>query len=280
MNILFIGDIVGRPGRELVRRGLGGLVQHHAVDLVIANVENAAAGFGLTKDIGDTFVEAGVDVMTSGNHIWDKKEVLEYMPLQPRLLRPANYPAGAPGRGAYVAQTGDGRAVGVINVMGRVFMLQIDDPFAVVLREIEAIRHRTRVIIVDFHAEATSEKSAMGWHLDGKVTAVIGTHTHVQTADERILPNGTAYLTDAGMTGPHDSIIGMEREPSLGRFLTGMPMKFEPAAGNARLNGVLVEADDKTGRATKITRVSYSEKDLLALPGAPTGAPLQATIER
>jgi len=250
------------------------------VDLVIANVENAAAGFGLTKDIGDTFVEAGVDVMTSGNHIWDKKEVLDYMPLEPRLLRPANYPAGAPGRGSYVAQTRDGRAVGVINVMGRVFMLQIDDPFAVVLREIEAIRHRTRVIFVDFHAEATSEKTAMGGHLDGKVPAVVGTHTHVQTADERVLPNGTAYLTDAGMTGPHDSIIGMDREASLARFLTGMPIKFEPAAGNARLNGALVEADDKTGRATRITRVSYSEAELLALPGAPKGAPLQATIER
>jgi len=276
MNILFIGDIVGRPGRELVRRGLRGLVQHHDVDLVIANVENAAAGFGLTRDIGDSLVDAGVDVMTSGNHIWDKKEVLEYMPAEPRLLRPANYPAGAPGRGSYVAQTGDGRAVGVVNIMGRVFMLQIDDPFAVVLREIEAIRHRTRVIIVDFHAEATSEKTAMGWHLDGKVTAVLGTHTHVQTADERILPHGTAYLTDAGMTGPHDSIIGMDKEPSLARFLTGMPVKFEPAAGNARLNGALIEADDKTGRATRITRVSYSEKELATLSGT---APLHAAVD-
>jgi metallophosphoesterase (TIGR00282 family) len=278
MNILFIGDIVGRPGRELVRRGLPGLVQHHAVDLVVANVENAAAGFGLTKDIGDTIVEAGVNVMTSGNHIWDKKEVLDYMPLEPRLLRPANYPAGAPGRGTYVAQTGDGRAVGVINIMGRVFMTPIDDPFAVVLREIEAIRHRTRVVVVDFHAEATSEKTAMGWHLDGKATAVIGTHTHVQTADERILPNGTAYLTDAGMTGPHDSIIGMAREPSLARFLTGMPVKFEPATGNARLNGAVIDADDKTGRATRITRISYSEADLLALACAPEGSPLRTTV--
>jgi metallophosphoesterase (TIGR00282 family) len=280
VNILFVGDIVGRPGRELVRRGLRRLVLHHGIDLVIANVENAAAGFGLTKDIGDTILEAGVDVMTSGNHIWDKKEVLDYIPLEPRLLRPANYPAGAPGRGSCVAQTGDGRAVGVINVMGRVFMLPIDDPFAVVLREVEAMRHRTRVIIVDFHAEATSEKSAMGWHLDGKVTAVIGTHTHVQTADERILPKGTAYVTDAGMTGPHDSIIGMEREPSLARFLTGMPSKFEPAAGNARLNGALVEVDDKTGRATAITRISYGESDLLALAEAPPNSHLQAISDR
>ncbi|MBI3047323.1 MAG: TIGR00282 family metallophosphoesterase [Acidobacteria bacterium] len=277
MNILFIGDIVGRPGRELVRKGLRALVEHHSVDLVIANVENAAAGFGLTKDLGDAILESGVDVMTSGNHIWDKKEVLEYIPLEPRLLRPANYPAGVPGRGTYVAQTGDGRAVGVINVMGRVFMMHIDDPFMVVLREIEAIRHRARVIIVDFHAEATSEKTAMGWHLDGKVTAVIGTHTHVQTADERVLPNGTAYLTDAGMTGPHDSIIGMEKEPTLARFLTAMPVKFEPAAGNPRLNGAVVEADDKTGRATRITRISYSEVELAQLAGAPRGAPLQVT---
>jgi 2',3'-cyclic-nucleotide 2'-phosphodiesterase len=262
MNILFIGDIVGRPGRDLVDKGLRGLVEHFDVDLTIANAENAAAGFGITRDIGATLLEWGVDVMTSGNHIWDKKEALEYIATEPRLLRPANYPAGVPGRGSYVAQTRDGRSVGVINVMGRVFMTPLDDPFAVVLREIEAIRHRTRVIFVDMHAEATSEKIAMGWHLDGKVTAVVGTHTHVQTADERVLPNGTAYMTDVGMTGPHDSIIGMEKEPSLARFLNGMPSKFEPASGNPRLNGVLVQADDKTGRATKITRISYSANDL------------------
>ena len=273
MNILFVGDIVGRPGREMVRKGVRGLIEHHEIDLVIANVENAAAGFGVTKEIGDTILEWGVDVMTSGNHIWDKKEAIEYIAGEPRLLRPANYPAGVPGRGSYVAQTGDGRAVAVINVMGRVFMAQIDDPFAVVLREIEAIRHKTRVIIVDFHAEATSEKIAMGWHLDGKATAVFGTHTHVQTADERILPKGTAYLTDAGMTGPHDSIIGMEIEPSLTRFLTAMPSKFEPAIANPRLNGVIVQADDRTGRATRVTRVSYSEPELndLALRPAVRG---------
>ena len=268
MNILFVGDIVGRPGRELVRKGLSALIEHHNLDLVIANAENAAAGFGVTKDIGDTLLEAGVDVMTSGNHIWDRKEVLQYIAGEPRLLRPANYPAGVPGRGTCVAQTRDGRAVGVVNVMGRVFMLNIDDPFAVVLREIEAIRHRARVIIVDFHAEATSEKVAMGWHLDGRVAAVIGTHTHVQTADERLLLQGTAYMTDAGMTGPHDSIIGMEKGPSLARFLTGMPSKFEPAAGNPRLNGAVIEADEKTGRATRISRVSYSESELTAMAAA------------
>jgi metallophosphoesterase (TIGR00282 family) len=262
MTILFIGDIVGRPGRDLVQKGLRALVEHYDVDFTIANAENAAAGFGLTRDIGDTLLDWGIDVMTSGNHIWDKKEVLEYIPGEPRLLRPANFPAGVPGRGSCVAQTRDGRSVGVINLMGRVFMAPLDDPFAVALREIDAVRHRARIIFVDVHAEATSEKIAMGWHLDGRVTAVIGTHTHVQTADERILPGGTAYLTDAGMTGPHDSIIGMEKEPSLARFLNGMPAKFEPAAGNPRLNGAVIEADDKTGRATKITRISYSAQDL------------------
>ena len=262
MIILFIGDIVGRPGRDLVQKGLRGLVEHYDVDCTIANAENSAAGFGITRDIGDALLGWGVDVMTSGNHIWDKKEALEYIGTQPRLLRPANYPAGVPGHGSYVVQTRDGRSVGVINVMGRVFMTPIDDPFAVVLREIESIRHRARIIFVDMHAEATSEKVAMGWHLDGRVAAVIGTHTHVQTADERILPNGTAYLTDAGMTGPHDSIIGMEREPSLARFLNGLPSKFEPASGNPRLNGAVIEADDNTGRATKITRISYSAEQL------------------
>ena len=262
MNVLFVGDIVGRPGREILRKGLHIIKDAFEIDLVIANAENAAAGFGLTRDIGEAILGFGVDVMTSGNHIWDKKEVIEYIAREPRLLRPANYPAGVPGRGAYVAQTGDGRAVGVVNVMGRVFMASLDDPFAVVLREIEAIRARTRVIIVDMHAEATSEKVAMGWHLDGRVTLVVGTHTHVQTADERILPKGTAYLTDAGMTGPHDSIIGMEIGPALGRFLNGMPSKFEPASGNARLNGVIVAADDKSGLATSVTRISYTEAQL------------------
>jgi 2',3'-cyclic-nucleotide 2'-phosphodiesterase len=204
-------------------------------------------------------------VMTSGNHIWDKKEALEYIGAEARLLRPANYPAAAPGKGSYLARTRDDVSVGVINVMGRVFMLNIDDPFASVAREVEAMRQRARVIFVDFHAEATSEKVAMGWHLDGKVTAVVGTHTHVQTADDRVLPKGTAYLTDVGMTGPHDSIIGVEIEPALNRFLTALPQKFETATGNPRLNAVLVEADEKTGRATDIERLSYSAEDLQLL---------------
>ncbi len=267
MRLLFIGDIVGRPGRELVRHGLSAIVDEHQVDLVIANAENAAAGFGITREIGDQLLEWGVDVMTSGNHIWDKKEAIEYIGAESRLLRPANYPAGVPGNGSYLARTRDGRSVGVINVMGRVFMHSIDDPFTVVEREIEALRPRARVIFVDFHAEATSEKVAMGWFLDGKVTAMIGTHTHVQTADERILPKGTAYLTDVGMTGPHDSVIGVEIEAAVGRFRNAMPAKFDTATGNPRLNAVVIEADEHSGKAVDIERLSYSMDEILVLSG-------------
>ena len=262
MRLLFIGDIVGRPGRDLVRRGLSALVDHHGIDLVIANAENAAAGFGITREIGDQLLESGVDVVTGGNHTWKARDVAALLDGELRLLRPANYPAGAPGNGSYVGRARSGQSVGVVNVMGRVFMLNIDDPFAVVSREVDAMRKRTRTIFVDFHAEATSEKIAMGWHLDGKVTAVVGTHTHVQTADERILPKGTAYLTDVGMTGPHDSIIGVEIEPVLKKFLTAMPSKFETATGNPRLNAVIVETDSATGRATDIERVSLSVEEL------------------
>jgi 2',3'-cyclic-nucleotide 2'-phosphodiesterase len=262
VRILFIGDIVGRPGRDLVKRGLAGIVDLHSIDFVIANAENAAAGFGITREIGDQLLDWGVDVMTSGNHIWDKREALDYIGAEPRLLRPANYPAGVPGNGAYVARTRAGESVGVINIMGRVFMLNIDDPFVVVVRELEAMRERTRTIFVDFHAEATSEKMAMGWHLDGRVTALVGTHTHVQTADERILPKGTAYLTDVGMTGPHDSVIGTEIEPALGRFLNALPVRFETATGNPRLNAVVIETDPQTGRATDIERISLSAAEI------------------
>ena len=265
MNLLFVGDIFGKPGREIARRAIPALVATRQIDLVIANVENSAAGFGVTGDIGETILEYGVDVMTSGNHVWDKKEVLEYFPTQPRLLRPANFPAGVPGRGSYVARTRTGEPVGVLNLMGRVFMTPLDDPFAAALREIESLRAKARVIFVDFHAEATSEKVAMGWHLDGRVTAVVGTHTHVQTADERILPKGTAYLTDTGMTGPHDSIIGVTVEAALGRFITGMPAKFEAASGPARINAVIVTADPATGKATAIERVNLSAQDVEAL---------------
>jgi hypothetical protein len=275
MRLLFIGDIVGRPGRDLVQRGLAALVEEHRVDLVIANVENAAAGFGITREIGDQLLGWGVDVMTSGNHIWDRKEAIDYIGAEPRLVRPANFPATVPGNGSYLARTADGRSAGVINVMGRVFMLSLDDPFSVVVREIDRLRERARVILVDFHAEATSEKIAMGWHLDGKVTALIGTHTHVQTADERILPKGTAYLTDVGMTGPHDSVIGVEIQAALGRFLNGMPARFETATGNPRLNAVIVEADDRTGLAIDVERLSYSLDELQHMAGT---ANLQSSI--
>jgi 2',3'-cyclic-nucleotide 2'-phosphodiesterase len=265
MKILFIGDIFAKPGREIVRRALPALIEQRGIDFVIANVENTASGFGVTGDIADAILSYGVDVMTTGNHVWDKKEILDYIPRQPKLLRPANFPAGVPGRGAYLGRTRTGEPIGVVNVMGRVFMTPIDDPFAVALREIEALRARTRIIVVDFHAEATSEKVAMGWHLDGKATAVLGTHTHVQTADERVLPKGTACLTDVGMTGPHDSIIGVVVDPALTRFLTGMPAKFEAASGVARLNAVIVGADPATGKATSIERLNLSSDDVDAV---------------
>jgi len=246
MRILFIGDIFGKPGREIARRAVPALVERESLDFVIANVENSAAGFGVTGDIADTILGYGVDAMTTGNHVWDKKEVLDYIPRQPKLLRPANFPGGAPGRGSYVGQTRSGEPIGV-------------------LKEIEAMRGTARVIIVDFHAEATSEKVAMGWHLDGRATAVFGTHTHVQTSDERILPKGTAYLTDAGMTGPHDSIIGVTTEIALSKFLTGLPARFESATGPGRLNGVIVTADLASGKATAIERLNLSAAEVEAL---------------
>ena len=269
IRLLFLGDIVGRPGRELVRKGLPSLIEHHTIDLVIANAENAAAGRGVTREIGDSLLGWGVDVMTSGNHIWAQRETADYIGTEARLLRPANYPAGVPGNGSYLARTEAGRPVGVINVMGRVFMQNLDDPFTRVLEEIERLRGRTRVILVDFHAEATSEKVAMGWHLDGKVTAVIGTHTHVQTADQQILPGGTAYLTDAGMTGPHDGVIGVDKRAVLDKFLRGMPARMETASGNPRLNGMLIDADEATGKAVAVQRLSLSADDLDHLGEAP-----------
>jgi metallophosphoesterase (TIGR00282 family) len=269
-RLLFIGDIVGRPGRELVRRALPALVAHHQVDLVIANVENAAAGFGVTPDIADDLLSYGVHVMTGGNHTWDKKEILPYFADQPRLLRPANLPAGAPGLGRYLARADNGVSVGVVNVMGRVFMTAIDDPFRAALEEIERLRAHARVVLVDMHAEATSEKVALGWYLDGRATVVVGTHTHVQTGDERILPGGTAYITDVGMTGPHDSVIGVERSAVIQRFLTALPQRFETAHENPRLNAVLIAADDATGRATAIERLNLSAKDIEALVAQPS----------
>jgi metallophosphoesterase (TIGR00282 family) len=263
MKLLFIGDIVGRPGRELVRRWLKTIRQAHAIDLVIANVENAAGGAGVTREITDELLNEGIQVLTSGNHIWDKREVLEFIGAVPELVRPANYPAGTPGGGSYVWRGHHGVAVGVINAMGRVFLANVDDPFAAVTREIAKVRaDGARIIVVDFHAEASSEKLAFGWYLDGQVTAVLGTHTHVQTADERVLPEGTAYISDVGMTGAHDGVIGMERSAVIARFTTGLPMRYDSAVGDPRLHAVVVTADPESGRATAIARLSL---DLAAL---------------
>jgi metallophosphoesterase (TIGR00282 family) len=270
-RLLFIGDIVGKPGRELVRRSVPALVTRHQIDLVIANGENAAAGFGLTPDLADDLFSYGVHVITGGNHTWDKKEIFPYFTREPRLIRPANLPAGAPGAGRYVAKARNGVSVAVINLMGRVFMTAIDDPFTGALAEIDAVRDEARLIFVDFHAEATSEKVAMGWHLDGRATVVVGTHTHVATADERVLPGGTAYITDVGMTGPHDSVIGVERTAIIQRFLTALPQRFETATENPRLNGVLVDTDEHSGRALSISRLSLSLEDVGLLTVETTG---------
>jgi hypothetical protein len=258
MRILFIGDIVGKPGAKLVRTALARLIEEGEIDFVVANGENLAGGSGVTPEIADELLRSGVDVLTSGNHIWDKKQVYGYIEREPRLLRPANYPPGAPGQGYLVGRTRRGDPVAVLNVMGRVFMQPLDNPFGVVLNLIERARRDARVIIVDFHAEATSEKVAMGWHVDGLVTALIGTHTHVQTADERVLPKGTAYITDVGMTGPHDSVIGVAKEPALQRFVTGLPARFDVASDDVRLHAVVVDADRDIGRARAITRLSLT----------------------
>ena len=254
MNILFIGDIFGKAGRKIVADHVADLAKTRSADLVIANGENAAAGFGITPRIVTELLGLGIDVLTSGNHIWDKKEILEYFPQEPRLLRPANYPGG-PGGGSYVGRTKSGFEYGVVNLQGRVFMAQTDCPFRTADRELERLPASCKIRFVDMHAEATSEKQAMGWYLDGRVTAVVGTHTHVATADERVLPNGTAYITDVGMTGPYDSVIGVTKERILERFLTQIPTRFEPAENDAWLAAVLIQADPETGRALGIERI-------------------------
>ncbi len=260
MHILFIGDIFGRPGRNIVKDRLPGLVKDHAIDLVIANGENAAGGFGITGALAEDLFDLGIDVITTGNHIWDKREIVDYFqsadgnqhsPAR-RLLRPANYAPDLPGWGMYEGRKGDVQYA-VINLQGRVFMASNDDPFRVadqLLKEIKA-----RVIFVDLHAEATSEKLALGWYLDGRVTALVGTHTHIPTADERVMPGGTAYITDVGMTGPYDSVIGVQKEMIITRFLNNMPARFEAAAGDVRLCAVVVDCDEVTGRARKIERL-------------------------
>ena len=262
ITILFVSDICGKPGRQATAHLIKPLREQHNVDYVIANVENAAGGFGITPEMSQKIASYGVDMQTSGNHIWDRVDILSYMEDKPRLLRPANYPHGVPGTGVYVDAVGEHK-IGVLNLMGRVYMNNIDCPFRVGAREVDYLRQVTPIIFVDFHAEATSEKQAMFHYLDGRVSAVIGTHTHVQTVDEQISPRGTAYLTDAGMTGPHHSIIGMDIGPSLGRFLTGMPKRFSTATDDVRLSGVLLRIDPANGQAESIERlmVSFDLKD-------------------
>lgn len=255
MKLLFIGDIVGRPGRFALSTLLDKLVDRHSIDMVIANGENAAAGFGLTPDIARELFGYGVDVLTSGNHIWDKREIYGLLERNEPILRPGNYPAGLPGRGCGVFTTPGGSKVGILNLEGRVFMNNLECPFRTADALIEELKQETAVIFVDFHAEATSEKVALGHYLDGKVSAVVGTHTHVQTADETILPGGTAYLTDAGMTGSHDAVIGIRKELAIERFLTQLPVRFEVAKKDPILCGVVLTVDEKSGRARAIERV-------------------------
>jgi metallophosphoesterase (TIGR00282 family) len=256
VKILFVGDIIGRPGRQALSRELDRLVDRYCIDLVIANGENAAGGFGLTTETVKELFEIGVDCITSGNHIWDKKEQVPLVLANPRIIRPANYPEGAAGRGSMIVTTPGGVKVAVLNLEGRIFMKNLECPFRTADREIELLNQETAIIFVDFHAEATSEKSALGWYLDGRVSALIGTHTHVQTADERILPQGTAYLSDAGMTGSFDSVIGIGKEEAIRKFLTQLPVKFEIPKKDMRLNGVVVGIDEASGKAVSIERVA------------------------
>ena len=265
MNILFVGDIFGSAGRRIVREHMGHVRETHNVELTIVNAENAAGGFGVTPQIAEEIFDWGADVLTTGNHVWDKRELVDYFKSVPldsqkrprRVLRPANFAPGLPGFGVFEGTTQSGVPYAVINLQGRVFMGNTEDPF----RSAEALlsQIKAKVIVVDFHAEATSEKVAMGWFLDGRVTAVLGTHTHVPTADERVLPNGTAFQTDVGMSGPYDSIIGVEKDLVLHKFLTGMPGKFEAAKGNPKMCAALVTCDRQTGRASRIQRIMLGE---------------------
>jgi metallophosphoesterase (TIGR00282 family) len=263
--VLFVADIFGSPGRRAVRDLVPDLVASMGVDFLVANVENAAAGFGVTKDILDELKSLGIECMTSGNHIWDRKEALPLLDSEPLLLRPHNYPPGVPGSGSKVFPTRAGGKVGVLNLMGRVYMRELECPFRTADREVERLRGETPVVLVDFHAEATAEKIALAHYLDGRVSAILGTHTHVQTADERILPKGTGFICDTGMTGPHDSVIGVQKEQAIRKFLTQLPTRFEPASGGVLLQGVQLDLDETTGRCRHIERVSVN----LEAPRAP-----------
>jgi len=255
MKLLFIGDIVGEPGRRAIKILLPGLVKKNKVDCVVVNAENAAGGSGITPPIASELLSYGADLITSGDHIWKRKEATELLNEEPRVLRPLNYPKGAPGSGSAIISVGDKAKIAVINLIGRVFMQAVECPFKTSKEDIESIKKSTPNIFIDIHAEATSEKIALGWYLDGLVTAVMGTHTHVQTADEKILPNGTAYITDVGMTGPFDSVIGRKKEEILTRFITQMPTRFHMAEDDIWLNAVLIDFDEKRGKANSIKRI-------------------------
>lgn len=260
-KILFIGDIIGKPGRIAVRELLPRLVGEYSPDLVIANGENAAGGFGITAEVAEELKRLQIDVITSGNHIWDKKEIYDYIRNEKRLLRPANYPSGAPGAGWAVFECATGVKVGVVNLLGRVFMDNVDCPLRMGREIVNKIREETPVVFVDMHAETTSEKAAIGWHLDGLASAVVGTHTHIQTSDERVLSNGTAFITDAGMTGPTDSVIGMQKDSIIQRFLSQMPVKFDVASRGIELQGVFVRVNSSDGRAVGIERIKIPFKN-------------------
>jgi metallophosphoesterase (TIGR00282 family) len=272
MNVLFIADIFGSPGRRAVRDLVPELVSSMGIDFLIANVENAASGFGVTKDIIEELKSLGVEAMTSGNHIWDRKEALPLLDQEPLLLRPHNYPPGVPGRGVHLFKTKAGVSVGIVNLMGRVFMRELDCPFRAAEREVAILRETTPNIIVDFHAEATAEKIALAYYLDGRVSAVLGTHTHVQTADERILSGGTGFITDAGMTGPHDSIIGVRKDQAIQKFLNLLPTRFEPATGDTKLQGVFLDIDESSGRCRHIERISIAFEPATAQAAAQSAA--------
>ena len=263
MKLLFLGDVFGKPGRTAVKRLVPRLITRHGVDLVVANAENAANGVGVNPETADELLACEVDLLTSGNHIWSKRDIVPYLEARgSRLLRPANYPQGAPGRGHAVVETPDGRKLGVLNLEGRVFMKDLDDPFRAADRLVSELKAQgCTCILVDMHCDATSEKNAMGWFLAGKVSAVLGTHTHVQTADERVLPGGTAFITDVGMCGPRDSVIGVRKELVLERFLTQRPIAFEPAKKDVWVQGALVDIDDETGRARSISRVQERDEE-------------------
>jgi metallophosphoesterase (TIGR00282 family) len=252
VRILFVGDVIGKPGRQAASRFLPELVDRRHVDYVVVNIENAAGGFGITPEVLDEFSDLPIDCFTSGNHVWDKKLGLPLLDERANILRPANYPSSNPGRGLHVGETAAGVAVATINLEGQVFMSPLDSPFEEADRLVESVAGKVKVILVDFHAEATSEKQAMGWHLDGRVSAVLGTHTHVPTADARVLPGGTAFMTDVGMTGPYESIIGFRVDKVLRRFLMRTPSPFEVAKDDVRLAGALIEIDAKSGRAQSI----------------------------